>query len=207
MTVTKLFVVRHGESEFNRDNIVSGHVDPQLTELGIQQAALTRDKLTNIRFDTAYSSDLQRAIDTGEVIYGSAIPKAHQIPALRERNFGEFEGRPNAELQAKLIEKQPTFDRLSEHDKWKHKNTPDMESDYELSERFVTALAEIAQANLGKTILVAAHGGTVRTTLIKLGYFTRAQLASGSIGNAAYVELDYADGEFSVVDHDGITIG
>lgn len=207
MNVTKLYVVRHGESEYNRDNIVSGHVDPPLTELGKQQARLTRDKLSATAFDVAYSSDLQRAVDTGTIVFGAPIPKTHQLPALRERFFGDFEGRPNAEYQASLAAKQVVFDQLSEADKWKHKNTPNIESDHELSERFVTALAEIAQGSVGKTVLVAAHGGTVRTMLIKLGYVTRPQLQAGSISNAAYVELDYLNGEFSVIDHDGITIG
>lgn len=204
MNICKLYVVRHGQSEHNRDEIVSGHVDPHLTELGKQQALLTKAKLAAITFDDVYSSDLQRAADTAALIYGSAVPSEHRLPGLRERNFGELDGSPGRVLVARIAETTAQYEALTDNEQWHFKHSHGMESDYEVSERFVETLAAIAQANPGKTILVAAHGGTLRTMLIKLGYATRRGLPSGSIDNASYVELDYSDGSFSVGTTSGI---
>ena len=74
-----------------------------------------------------------------------------------------------------------------------------MESDHELSERFIGALRGIAQSNVGKTVLVAAHGGTVRITLIGLKHGSHADFPPGSIKNASFIEVSY-DGETLRVD-------
>lgn len=194
----KLYIVRHGESEHNRDNITSGHVDPDLTETGKQQALKSKQSLAHIHFDDVYSSDLQRAAKTAELIYGSPVPIDHQVAGLRERDYGQYDGRPIRHWEDLKEEKQPEHDSLPIHEQWRFKHTPDAESLFEVSERFIGALATIAQANPGKTILVGAHGSVLRTTLISLGYATSSELPSKSIDNAANVELDYADGSFTV---------
>ena len=196
--ICKLYVVRHGESEHNRDNLISGHVDSRLTETGKKQALATKQQLAMIDFDDVYSSDLQRAIDTASIIYGAVVPSEHRLVGLRERDYGQFDDRPLEHWEALKTEKQATHDALTEHEQWRFKHSHDAESLYEVSERFVETLAKIAQANPGKTILVGAHGATLRTMLIKLGYATAAELPSRSIDNAAYVELDYEDGSFSI---------
>lgn len=204
MNGCKLYLVRHGESEHNRDNIVSGHVNPPLTATGRQQALETKRKLAAVSFDDVYSSDLERAIQTAEIIYGQAVPIDHRLPELRERNFGRFEGKPNHHLKKTFENNQAEYSALPLAKQWTYKHAPGMESDAEVAERFVETLVEIARHNAGKTILVAAHGGTLRTTLIKLGYATSKTLPGASIANAAFVELDYADGEFHVGATDGV---
>jgi probable phosphoglycerate mutase len=198
MKSCKLYVVRHGESEHNRDSITSGHVDPDLTEMGKQQALSSKQALAHVHFDDVYSSDLQRAVKTAELIYGSPVPQNHQLLGLRERDFGQYDGRPIKHWEDLKEEKKPELDSLPDHEQWRYKHSPDAESLHEVSERFIQTLAGIAQANPGKTILVGAHGSTLRITLISLGYATTAQLPSKSIDNAAYVELDYSYGSFTV---------
>ena len=196
MNICKLYLVRHGESEHNLNDIVSGgHVDPLLTNTGIQQALATKERLSQVQFDDVYSSDLVRAAETARLIYGKAIPKEHQLVALRERSFGALDGKPNKHLR-KI---RNAHKELSPEEEWKHKHAADMESDHEVAERFIGALIQIAKDNLGKTVLVGAHGGTVRTTLIGLKHGTRADLPPGSIRNASYVELSY-DGSSLQVD-------
>jgi broad specificity phosphatase PhoE len=198
MKQCKLYVVRHGESEHNRDNIMSGHVDPNLTERGKQQALRAKQAFAHIYFDGVYSSDLQRAVKTAELIYGSPVPYSHQLPGLRERNYGQYDGRASEHWTTLINQQKPEHDSLSQHAQWRYKHIPDAESLHEVSERFIEALAGIAQANPSKTILVGAHGATLRTMLISLGYATATELPSRSIDNAAYVELDYLDGSFTV---------
>ncbi len=198
MKPCKLYVVRHGESEHNRDKLTSGHVDPDLTSTGIQQALRSKQALADIQFDDVYSSDLQRAAKTAELIYGSPVASDHQLPGLRERDYGQYDGLPVKHWEDLKSKKQPEHDSLPEHKQWRYKHAPDAESLHEVSERFIEALASIAQSNPGKTILIGAHGGTLRTMLISLGYATTTELPPNSIDNAAYVELDYTDGSFTV---------
>ena len=197
-SITKIYVVRHGQSVYNRDGIVSGHVDPVLTEEGRQQAAATKQRLKHVAFDEVYSSDLQRAVETASIIFGAPVPKSHQLFALRERSFGDYDGRPSAHLEELRAGNRSHIEQLTDEELWRYSHHPTIESDHEVSVRFVEALAEIAQSHPGKTILVGAHGGTIRTSLIKLGYATAKELPGGSFDNAGYVELIYQGGEFSV---------
>lgn len=192
-----LYVVRHGQSEHNRDYVVSGHVNPPLTELGIAQAKHTRDRLQSVNFDDAYSSDLERAINTASIIYGKPIDISHQLKGLRERNFGILDGKSETLLDRLADSSREYFKSLSTEQQWTFKYAPDIESDHELSLRFIATLERIANSNLGKTILVAAHGGAIRTMIIKLMGLNTTDMPRGSIENSGYVHLSY-DGHFKV---------
>lgn len=191
MKATKLYVVRHGQTAHNRDDIVSGQVDPPLTKQGEKQAEGAKIKLANVHFDEVYSSDLKRAVQTAEIIFGKSVPSEHQLAQLRERDFGKIEGKPGQHLRRLREGQQEIYDSLPHDKRWEFKHAPDMESDYELSLRFVKALKKIASENIGKTMLVVAHGGTLRTMLIKLGHSTLDDLPPDSVSNAAFVELNY----------------
>src|SRR6266536_3350613 len=166
MKITRLYVVRHGQSTHNRDYITSGHVNPELTETGIAQALATKAKLEDVNFDEVYSSDLQRAIHTAEIIYGKPVSKQHQLYGLRERNFGTYDGMPEKLLDKLAGSTRHVFNALLNEQQWKFKYAPDIESDDELSTRFITTLEKIAGNNPNKTVLVATHGGAIRTMLI-----------------------------------------
>jgi broad specificity phosphatase PhoE len=203
MTTTRLYVVRHGQSTHNQDKLISGYSEnPALTEQGIAEAKATQKKLSHIHFDEAYSSDLQRAAHTAKIIYGQEVHPSKQITNLRERAFGTAEGKPQIVLDE--FRDDPSFQALTEEQRWFHKFADDMESDHEVATRFIGALENIAQENVGKTLLVAAHGGTLRTLLISLGYATNSELPFGSIDNASFVEIIYKDGKFTVGELGGI---
>jgi broad specificity phosphatase PhoE len=123
---------------------------------------------------------------------------------LRERSFGRFEGVPNKKIRAIRNVNLESYSTLSHDERMRHKFHPDIESDYDLAIRFVEALEAIALENPGKTVLVGAHGGTIRTMLIKLGYRTIDQLKNGAMGNAGYVQMSFKDGEFAVQKVEGL---
>lgn len=194
-----IYVVRHGQTTHNRDNIVSGHVDPELTSLGISQANNAAVRLCGVEFHEVYTSDLGRAVRTAEIIYGSPVPKEHRLKGLRERNFGKLDGGPEKYLGTLADSLRHIFNSLPNDEQWKFKHAPDIESDHELSTRFTATLKEIADNNLAKTVLVVAHGGTLRTMIMKLqGLLTNAY-PKGSIKNTAIVKLKY-DGMFLTVE-------
>lgn len=200
----RIYLVRHGQSVGNRDDLMSGHTDHPLTELGKSQARATKDVLKDVVFDDVYSSDLQRAADTAAIIFGNPVPQDHQIAELRERNFGELEGKPSHHRTARDDKLKAHIATLSEEERWRHKPTEDTESHHELSTRFLGALNKLASKTSGKTILVVAHGGCIRTTLIKLGYATQDELPGGSFKNAGYIVLDYDGNSFTVEKVSGI---
>lgn len=205
MNTTILYVMRHGETTDNRDDLTSGHVDPELTEEGSRQAAAVREKLSHIHFDEVYSSDLKRAANTAAIVYGEEVPSHHRLFELRERNYGSIDGTPNENLNNLRAKHQPKYESLSEEDRWKYMHAEDMESDHEVAERFVKGIKKIAEDNLGKTVLIAAHGGVMRILLISLGYGTTREIPfGGSFENGGFVKLIYDGTSLKVDEVEGL---
>lgn len=91
----ELYIVRHGETEFNRANILQGASIPShLNSKGEKQASLLGKRLKKIKFDHIYTSDLNRAKKTAEIISNELdfVPQITECEELRERNYGDFEG-------------------------------------------------------------------------------------------------------------------
>jgi probable phosphoglycerate mutase len=94
--IVELWLVRHGETTYNAERRVAGWCDPPLTELGREQAAAVGPVLDGAVFSSVWSSDLQRALETARL----AGRTASADPRLRECNFGIYEGRGFAEIDA-----------------------------------------------------------------------------------------------------------
>ena len=158
MTITRFCLVRHGETDWNVARRLQGHTDIELNPRGLIQAeqmALALKKI-NLRFDVLYTSDLQRAAKTAKAIeqlFGiSAITNA----ALRERHLGALQGLTTNEAP----EREPEL--------WKSHLSRNIaeelrggESIQQFSDRIKTALEQIRQQYLGKTILLVSHGGSL----------------------------------------------
>lgn len=183
--------MRHGENEANRDNITCGYLDSPLTERGREQAAKTRDDLKNVDFHAVYSSDLQRTIITAEIIAGQPVPPERQLKDLRERDFGELEGKPGHLWKDIYEQFEATYGHLPTAEKWKHRYAPYIESSDEMSTRFLNSLNKIAAQHQGETVLIGTHMGCIRTTLIKLGFADEGELPPGSFENAGFVVLSH----------------
>jgi len=89
-----MYLVRHGETDSNRTHTIQGHLDTSLSETGIEQAKLVAKYLANTKFSVAISSDLQRALKTGELIRdaNSSYEDIEVWKVLKERSFGNLEG-------------------------------------------------------------------------------------------------------------------
>ena len=92
MERTQLIIVRHGETQWNIANIRQGHLDSELTDIGIAQAKALAQRLLRERFSALYSSDLSRAHDTARAVAGHTGHRITVDPRLQERRFGIFEG-------------------------------------------------------------------------------------------------------------------
>ncbi len=86
----KVYIVRHGETDWNKEGRRQGSIDIPLNEKGIEQANILKDKLKDIKFDLCISSPLKRAYKTAEIIYGNDNIITNDL--LKERYLGEYEG-------------------------------------------------------------------------------------------------------------------
>jgi broad specificity phosphatase PhoE len=196
--VCKIILVRHGESVNNKQNIVAG--DSPLTDKGREQARQAKETLARFHFDEAYSSDMVRAVETAEIISGKKLPPENKLSGLRERNFGSLAGESGVHHDKEHEQRLG----MNHEENWAYKYVPDMESDDELSSRFVEHLERLAQQHPGETILVAAHGAAIRTLLMRLNNLTYHDLPNNSFKNAGYVEIDYDGKNLKVVHTEGV---
>ena len=155
-----LLLVRHGETLWNAENRVQGHADSPLSERGIIQAKTISSFLADESITAAYSSDLSRAYETARIIAEPHGCTVVSCPELREADYGEWTGLLMSEVKSHWPEitaayaKDPTGVKI-----------PGGESARELMERACLKSAEIASAHQGQTVLVCAHGGSIRAII------------------------------------------
>jgi len=99
--MTGLILVRHGETEWNVGEIFRGRIDIELNEIGIKQAELLADYLSDVKIEVIYSSPLKRALKTAEAITSPHKLKVEIAPGLIDLNFGQWHGLPLQEVKNK----------------------------------------------------------------------------------------------------------
>ncbi|MEN8218669.1 MAG: histidine phosphatase family protein [Pseudomonadota bacterium] len=151
--MTQIVLIRHGETLWNSEGRIQGHLDSPLTKTGLAQAQALGNRFKSKNFAALYSSDLGRAYETARRIYGQPILVE---PRLRERNLGIFQGMLKRELKTK-------YPKESGYYKANDANyvIPKGESLKQLNDRSVNCLEELAQKHPGQRILVVAHGGVL----------------------------------------------
>lgn len=189
-----IYVARHGETEWNVKGLIQGHSDSNLTKNGIKQAKNLGRELKSINFEAVYSSDLLRARRTAEIVTLERKLAVVTQKALRERNFGELEGktRENLKILSELKRKNVPYESIG------------IEADEKIVARAITLLREIAVAYTGKNVLVVSHGGLLRALLIHLGFATDDQLPPGSVSNTAYIKLKSDGIDFFIEETKGV---
>lgn len=194
-----LYIVRHGESEANVNKIVQGHTDSPLTRRGIEQAEELAETFKDIGFDAIYSSDLDRARRTAKIILLDRDIEIKTSPQLREKFFGEFEGKDHSEYIETLKEEFERFDNhLSTEERWTYRAHPSMESDKELLNRFLPYLKEVASNHLGEKVLLVAHRYAIRMVLIHLGWGKHKDLKAGALKTGGYAVLEFDGSRFAI---------
>lgn len=196
------YVVRHGETEWNKKGLLQGHSGSDLTEEGITQATNVAKAFKTVPFSAIFSSDLLRAKRTAEIIALEKQLAIETTKLLREKSFGPFEGKPYSAMK----EIDTILEQLTDAEKFSYKAHPLIESDEEIISRFITFLREIAIRYGGKNVLMVTHGSIMRAFLIHIGFATYQSLAHGKskIGNTAYITVRSDGVEFEVVKTVGV---
>ena len=204
-SLCKIYIVRHGQTEWNVKRLIQGHKNSQLTKLGIEQAFAAAAKLQNIVFDEVYSSDLDRAHLTASIIAKEKQLVVKMTKLLREKSYGKYEGRGYDVFQSELKEYTDEFDKHPHDKKWSFK-FPDIETDEEVVIRTLRFLREISIANPNKKVLVVTHAGVIGNLLIHLGVWDYPEQHTKKLANAGYLQLESDGIDFFVKEADGIDI-
>ncbi|MCG3201058.1 MAG: Phosphoserine phosphatase 1 [Gammaproteobacteria bacterium] len=156
VSITRICLVRHGETAWNADRRIQGQIDSPLNEIGIGQAHAAARRLSKVPFTAVYSSDLQRARRTAQIIAAHHALPVQLHGGLRERMYGKFQGLTYAEAEQRYPRAYKRF-----HDRDPRENFRSGESLEEFSRRVQTALCAIAETQRGAATLVVAHGGVL----------------------------------------------
>jgi probable phosphoglycerate mutase len=154
---TRILAIRHGETAWNVDTRIQGHLDIPLNAIGQWQAQrLARALAASDPIHAIYSSDLLRAHDTARAIASATGAPLATHPGLRERCFGIFEGKTYVEIEALWPEESLRWRQRDPH--WAPQGG---ESLVQVRERIALTLDELAARHLGQQIVLVAHGGVL----------------------------------------------
>jgi broad specificity phosphatase PhoE len=146
----KIYVIRHGQTEWNKNGIIQGQQDIELNETGIEQARNQIKIFNEYNFDLIISSTLKRAQKTAQIINSEKNVDIIYDDRLRERNFGDYEGTPS------------NFDEDPIYNLKTNIKENNIETAQELYNRVSEILDEIKEKYNDKKILLVTHGGTTR---------------------------------------------
>ena len=191
---TRIIAIRHGETTWNVDSRIQGSLDIPLNATGHAQASRLAAALADAPISAIYASDLSRAWETAQ-----HLGRAHQLEVipekgLRERRFGEFEGKTFSEIEAHLPE---------QAQRWRQREPdfapPGGESLLALKQRVEEACARLAARHPGELIALVGHGG-VMDVLYRAATRVHIQAPrTWALGNAAINRLLWSPQGFTLV--------
>ena len=197
--VTKIYLIRHGESVGNLHRICLGHTDLDLTDLGLKQAEKTAEALSDVDFAAIYSSDLIRAVHTAEPNAIKRGLKVNKSDSFRELYFGDWE---NASVL--YLKEQHHVDFMIG---WRQNfgtfTAPNGESVVNMAERMAESLINIASLHAGENILVASHAAAIRALWGKISGLEPHEWADAYPfpTNASYSILECENGALKPVSY------
>lgn len=185
-----LVLLRHGESQWNLDNRFTGWVDVPLTETGRREAQRAGELLRGMHFDRAFTSVLQRAIETLDIvlrIIGQADLPIERDVALNERHYGDLQGLNKAETAERYGAEQVHIWRRS-YDV----APPGGESLKDTAARTLPYFQStiVPRLQTGENVLVAAHGNSLRSIVMHLDRLTKEQVLELNIATGVPIVYD-----------------
>jgi ribonuclease H / adenosylcobalamin/alpha-ribazole phosphatase len=196
MTITRLYLVRHGETLANREYRYIGTRDDPLSTLGEVQAKQLADALSELPIRAIYSSPLQRTYMTALPIAARHKLEVQKVDDLRECNFGQWEGLSKADVMERSTEDRQRYLE------WEHDTSiapPEGESFEALQRRVVAVVEELAQTRPDQAIVLVSHVGPIK---VLLGAALGAPLASAFrifLDPATISVIDWRDASYATI--------
>lgn len=194
MEPTRIIAIRHGETAWNTDTRIQGQLDIPLNDTGHWQAGRLAEALADEPITAIYASDLSRAWETAQYVGRKRGVPVTREEGLRERGFGDFEGRTFAEIEKELPE---------QSQRWRQRD-PDFapaggESLVALRERVVATAERLAALHPGELIALVGHGGVMDVMYRAATRLDIQAPRTWALGNAAINRLLWTPGGFSLV--------
>jgi phosphoserine phosphatase len=190
MAGTTLYLVRHGETQWNVEKRMQGRLDSPLTDLGLKQGEWVADALRDVPFDAIYASSSPRALRTAEIVSSDRTIPVIPVDALQEISLGVWEGRLQKELDQAFSNHYHAF--------WKTPHTFRMntgETFFAVQERVVAEIQRIVAEHPGQNVLVVSH--TVALKLIMAHFADRPlpQLWDSAYSHPGSISIVHTDGK------------
>ena len=191
---TRIIAIRHGETTWNVDARIQGHLDVPLNDTGRRQAALLAQALADEPIAAIYASDLSRAWETAQCLARALEVDVTSEKGLRERCFGDFEGKTFAEIEVLLPEQAM---------RWRKRDPefapPGGESLLNLRGRVIEAAERLAAEHPGELIALVGHGGVMDVLYREATRLDLQAPRTWALGNAAINRLLWSPQGFSLV--------
>ena len=190
----RIFLIRHGETIWNKQLKFQGHEDVPLSTGGLEQASALASRLEGQTLDGVYASDLSRAMETAR---GLAAPRGLEVftdPSLREMNFGQWEGLTFKQIQEKYQEQVKLW--------WSNPvdtRVPGGETLSELAARVTAFVSGLVEKHAGGQVAVVCHGGPVRVLVAKVLGMDLNQYWRIRQDNASLNVIDFASWDKGIV--------
>ncbi|MFH1753456.1 MAG: histidine phosphatase family protein [Candidatus Omnitrophota bacterium] len=191
--MTKLILIRHGETTYNKENRYCGISDPELNNTGVAQAESLGRRVRGLKVEKVYSSDLRRAVQTASIAFN--VEAVEHLPDFREIDFGIFES-----LRYDEIIKKHKEHYINWTTNLIHGRIPQGETLSELFDRVRAGLSRLLSQNKYSVAALVSHGGPIRVLLcdaLKLGMDSFWQIEQR---NAALNIIDYSDDQEAAIE-------
>jgi phosphoserine phosphatase len=187
----RIHLIRHGETNWNREKRAQGQQDSVLTDSGKQQAADLRNRLADFSFDAVYCSSSVRTRETAEILFADSGLDIHYCDELREIHMGPWEGQLYAQLRLSHADQFYAF--------W---NQPDQfaldgaETYNDVQQRALQKLQRILDKDPARELAIVSHGVVIKTLLCDIEQRPLSRLWDApSMHNCAHSIIDlYSDG-------------
>lgn len=189
--MTRLYLIRHGETDHNAKGIVQGTTDTNLNEKGLLQAQLVAARLKDENIHAIYSSSLSRAKETAIKISEQAQMPVNELHDCREICLGPWQGltidqiKENYGEHYRLYVEQPS-----------DFNLPGAETFLQVAERFCRVINQVVSENKDKNIVIVSHGAAIKAAIITIlgmdiSYYTKFRIDNASISVLNFSEKLY----------------
>jgi len=194
MHATRIIAIRHGETDWNVQTRIQGHIDIDLNSHGLWQASQLPQSLAHEDIAKVYTSDLSRAKVTAASFANPLGLELIEEPQLRERHFGVFEGITWQELEERHPEQAQAWKSRDPH--W---TPPEGESLEILRARIVGVINRLAAQHLGEQIAIVTHGGVLDVLYRVATHQFDTSPRTWSLGNTFINRLLWSDGGLHLV--------
>ncbi len=189
----KCYLVRHGQTLWNKEHRLQGWNDEGLSDLGKKQAKKLASYFRNLKIDYIYVSDLIRAVHTAHPINAELKSRITMFKKLREMNIGVWEGLTLEEIKENYEADFSVF------------NPEDGETIQEFEKRVLEAFEQIKTKHIDQDILIVTHGGFIQVLLSSLAGEGFDNYEQNKVSNASVTILDInRKGKIKVVQQNGV---